>query len=230
MAFVFCMICILCVMLGSGLSTKPSPCKGDWELIFHAPSGNGEQFLKSWKTKHNKCDIMSGICPCSMKNGCLPPNARMEKYKTTMKTLRSPYIDFWSCLNIKKVKIELTIQGKTMAFIEFDGRGSNYLNWFHNSRIIKTSWTDMQKSGSYNFFSIDKETKYGRHFFINKKYHGCPGDEGWLVVADSIGSKPCQWEKQKTYPQFLYGKQGKSTIWNNMKFGRADVLNIYIQR
>lgn len=39
-----------------------------------------------------------------MKNGCLPPNARMEKYKRNMKTLRSPYIDYWNCLNIKKVK------------------------------------------------------------------------------------------------------------------------------
>lgn len=55
-----------------------------------------------------------------------------------------------------QVKIELNTQGKTMAFIEFDGRGSNSLNWFHNNRIIKTSWTDMQKSGSYNFFSMDK--------------------------------------------------------------------------
>lgn len=55
-----------------------------------------------------------------------------------------------------QVKIELNTQGKTMAFIEFDGRGSNYLNWFHNTRIIKTSWTDIQKSGSYYFFSIDK--------------------------------------------------------------------------
>eukprot|EP00105_Crassostrea_gigas_P006254 XP_011420119.1 PREDICTED: uncharacterized protein LOC105322914 [Crassostrea gigas] len=82
----------------------------------------------------------------------------------------------------------------------------------------------------FNQYIKSRETRHGRHFFINKKYHGCPGDEGWLVVADSIGSKPCQWEKQKTYPQFLYAKQGKSTIWNNMKFGRADVLNIYIQR
>lgn len=27
-----------------------------------------------------------------------------------------------------QVKIELNTQGKTMAFIDFDGRGSNYLN------------------------------------------------------------------------------------------------------
>lgn len=77
---------------------------GTWELFFHAPSGNGEEVLKAWKTIHDNCDIISGICLCSMKNGCLPLNARMEKYKRNMKTLRSPYIDYWNCLNIKKVK------------------------------------------------------------------------------------------------------------------------------
>lgn len=230
MASVFCVTFILFAVFGSEVSTESNPCKGKWELFFHAPSGNGEEVLKAWKTRHNNCDIISGICPCSMKNGCLPLNARMEKYKRNMKTLRSPYIDYWNCLNIKKVKIELNTQGKTMAFIEFDGRGSNYLNWFHNSRIIKTSWTDMQKSGSYNFFSIDKETSYSRKFFINKNYGGCAKDAGWLVVTDINGSKPCTWEQQKPYPQFLYAKEGKMTIWNDMKFGKADVLNIYVQR
>nr|XP_034318179.1 uncharacterized protein LOC105337979 isoform X1 [Crassostrea gigas] len=219
MGFVFCVTFILFAVFGSEVSTETDPCKEKWELFFHAPSGNGEEVLKAWKTRHNNCDILSGICPCSVKNGCLPLRARIEKYKTNMKTLRSPYIDYWNCLNIKKVKIELNTEGKTVAFIEFDGRGSNSLNWFHNSRIIKTSWTDMQKSGSYNVFSIDKVTRAGRHFYINKKYNGCPGDEGWLVVTDTNGSKPCTWEQQKPYPQFMYGMQGKQTIWNDMKFG-----------
>lgn len=68
----------------------------------------------------------------------------------------------------------------------------------------------------FNQYIKTRETKYGRHFFINKKYHGCPGDEGWLVVTDTNGSKPCTWEQQKPYPQFMYGMQGKQTIWNDM--------------
>lgn len=57
---------------------------------------------------------------------------------------------------VLQVKFELNVQGDTVAFIEFDGRNSNYLNWFHNSRILKSSWNDMHKSQTYNFFSIDK--------------------------------------------------------------------------
>lgn len=76
-----------------------------WALLFHAPSGNGEKVLQAWKTTHNNCDIVSGNCPCSISNGCLPPQARLETYKSTTKVLQSPYtsIDHRDCLNINKV-------------------------------------------------------------------------------------------------------------------------------
>ena len=144
-----------------------------------------------------------------------------------------------------------------MAFIEFDGRNTDDMNWFHNSRILNSSWTDMQKAGTFNVFSINKlvlsnlftlflfafqyrlkcspklcifwndyviitflwlcfrENQYGRNFFINRSYGGCGADTGWFVVNDVSGSKPCDWEKviNETYPQFLYGKNGKVTKW-----------------
>ena len=59
-----------------------------------------------------------------------------------------------------QVKLELNSGGKTLAFIEFNGRGSNYLNWFHKSRVFNTSWTDMKKNGRYNVFAIDKFVFY----------------------------------------------------------------------
>ncbi|XP_022321224.1 uncharacterized protein LOC111123273 isoform X1 [Crassostrea virginica] len=225
----FPLACMLISMCGISIALTHL-CKDDWELVFHAPSGNGENVLKAWKTKHTNCDIVSGKCPCSITNGCLPYKARMETFRSSKRVLRSPYIDYWNCLNIQKVKLELNSGGKTLAFIEFNGRGSNYLNWFHNSRISRTSWTDMKRNGRYNYFSIDKETRYSRHFFINMKYGGCPEDAGWFVVADVINSKPCPWEKFKKYPQFLYTKNRKVGKWSNMKYGRAEFLNIYIKR
>ncbi|XP_062618861.1 uncharacterized protein LOC134280468 [Saccostrea cucullata] len=148
------------------------------------------------------------------------------------KILRSIKIDFWECLNIQKVKVELFSKDKTVAFVEFDGKDSTYMNWFHNNRVLKSSWPDMRKGGQFNIFSLNKEARYGRHFFINKSYprNGCPGDSGWFVVMDAPGSKPCRWEKQNSYPQFLYSKDEKVTKWQNMRYGRAEVLNIYIKR
>lgn len=228
MDFVFHMT-VLIVMFSIGFSAGSNYCKDNWVLFFHAPSGNGEEVLKAWKTRHNNCDIVSGICPCFISNGCLPPRVRFETFKSSTKVLRSPYIDYWDCLKISKVKLELSIQGNMVGFVEFDGKDSSSSNWFHKDRILNSSWTDMHKSQTYNVFSIDQESKYERHFFINKHYNGCPNDSGWLVVKDGNLTNPCGWEKQTSYPQFLYGQHGQVTKWNDMEYGKADVFNIYVQ-
>lgn len=79
--------------------------------------------------------------------------------------------------------------------------------------------SNLEKLGMADIFSSTRNTLDVR---VTK------GDEGWLVVADSIGSKPCKWEQQKTYPQFLYGKQGKMTIWNKKCKNLHSILYIYI--
>lgn len=225
----YVMTASLIVMLGFRFSAESNSCKENWVLFFHAQSGNGEEILNTWKTRHNSCDIVSGYCPCSISNGCLPPKARLETFRSTTKVLRSPYIDYWDCLNINKVKFELNIKGETVAFVEFDGRGSNYLNWFNNDRILNSSWTDMHKGQTYNVFSIDHQSKYDRNFFINKNYGGCPKDSGWLVVKEANFTSACEWDNQTTYPQFLYSKNGIATKWSDLEYGKADVLNIYVR-
>nr|KAG5692377.1 hypothetical protein BaRGS_007990 [Batillaria attramentaria] len=47
-----------------------------------------------------------------------------------------------------------------MAYVEFNGRGSNYMNWFSRDRIISSSWTDL-RTQPQNYFSIEG-TIYGR--------------------------------------------------------------------
>ncbi|XP_062603616.1 uncharacterized protein LOC134265425 [Saccostrea cucullata] len=216
-----CLLLTAAVLVDMAEASKP--CKGEWELIFHASSGNGQNVYRTWKTKYNKCDIFNQVCPCPIHKGCLPSNFQPEKYTNPpRKILRSPFIDFWSCLNIRKVRFELNTRGKTVAFIEFDGKGSNYLNWFDNGRILKTSWTDMHKGGSYNIFSIDKATSYSRSFYINKRHGGCNSDKGWFVVSEVPGTKHCGWEKRKPYPQFLYSKNGKVMRWNQ----RSKLMNL----
>ncbi|XP_061184824.1 uncharacterized protein LOC133192833 [Saccostrea echinata] len=211
---------ILCKIVSYGATLH----EGDWELVFHAVSGSGENVTEAWRTKYKKeCDLFKNNCPCSIKDGCLPSSFKMETLGSCpRKHLRSVKIDYWNCLDVKKVKLALNSQGKTLAFLEFDGKGSNLMNWFQNSRILNSSWTDMNKHGSYNVFSIDKENRYGRHFFVNKVYPrtGCAADEGWLVVMDFKRSGPCPCEAQKSYPQFLYSPNGTVTRWQKFDTGQ----------
>lgn len=94
---------VLYKIFGVWKLTRKNIVLDNWVLIFHARSGNGKNVLQAWKTRHNNCDIVSQICPCSISDGCLPPNARIECLKSATETLRSPFIDYWDCLKIKKV-------------------------------------------------------------------------------------------------------------------------------
>lgn len=44
--------------------------------------------------------------------------------------------------------------GKTLALLEFDGTGSNRENWFHKSRLLYSSWDDLNKKSRTNFFNM----------------------------------------------------------------------------
>ena len=59
------------------------------------------------------------------------------------------------------------------------------------------------------------ESRLGRHFYISQQHAGCQKDTGWLVVSEAEKKKPCKWEKQKPYPQFMYSRIGKATKWND---------------
>lgn len=56
----------------------------------------------------------------------------------------------------------------------------------------------------------------GKTFFINKLYGGCPADEGWLMIEED-DSHPCSYDKQPSYPAFVYAPGPTSTIWETSK-------------
>ena len=75
----------------------------------------------------------------------------------------------------------------------------------------------MTHNVNLNLFFFTRETRFSRKFFINKNYGGCDSDAGWFVVEDVRGSKPCKWDKHKSYPQFLYSRNGRITKWNALR-------------
>ena len=90
----------------------------------------------------------------------------------------------------------------------FDATGSDRLSWFSRDKLMGTlPWADIK--GPHNFFSIKGDPRYGRRFFINKAYGGCPRDEGWMVIA----GPPCDWEKKFGKNAILYSKLSTATKW-----------------
>ena len=60
---------------------------------------------------------------------------------------------------------------------------------------------------SYLCYLRDKTVD--RHFYINRNYHGCPNDKGWLMVVDTpvANYRPCKFDRlpRMKYPYIVYG-------------------------
>ncbi|XP_048769739.2 uncharacterized protein LOC125675913 isoform X2 [Ostrea edulis] len=221
------MSCISGVLISLGLVAVLTTDIGyghedNWQLIFHAVKGNGQSVLNAWNTKAPP--------QCTPNNGCLPPGFKLDHWRDNAKHLRSPLIDQWESLSIKKIRVELGGQGKTLAFLEFDGSGSNDKDWFSKSRLLHSSWADL-KTAKTNHFSIRGDERdrnpIKRHFFVNQRYAGCPNDFGWFVVLDRT-NEVCSWAKKGKAPAFLYSRGSQVVNWNQSP-GVADVMNVYIQ-
>ncbi|XP_056014658.1 uncharacterized protein LOC130052762 [Ostrea edulis] len=190
----------------------------DWQLVFQAVTGNGENVLNAWNSRSPS--------RCTIQAGCIPAGFKLDNQRDNTKHLRSPLIDKWNSLNILKIRVVFGGQGKTLAYLEFDGSGSTKNDWFSKARLLHSSWSDLKTSKTNYFSMLGDESRVTRHFFINKSYAGCPKDIGWFVVVDK--RDVCAWARQGNAPVFLYNKSSKAANWNR-DIGVADLMNVYIQ-
>ncbi|XP_056014673.1 uncharacterized protein LOC130052772 [Ostrea edulis] len=215
--FSWMLVCVLLAhdLFGSyGLSQED-----DWQLVFHAVKGNKQDVRDAWYKRSPS--------RCTPAVGCIPDGFDLDNWRDTKKHLRSPLIDQWRSLSILKIRVVLGGQGKTLAYLEFDGSGSSFINWFSKSRLLHSSWYDLKPNSRTNFFSIaEHHAHVKRHFYINRNYGGCPNDAGWFVVIDK--KDVCRWANKGVFPLFMYSKGSGLTNWNRSP-GFADVMNVYIQ-
>ncbi|XP_072017791.1 uncharacterized protein [Amphiura filiformis] len=150
-------------------------------------------------------------------------NAEARQLNTNFKGhYKSSFALHWETRNIQKVKVALSDEtaNEVMA-LKFNGVGSNHLNWFSRNRLLSAPYADICTERQ-NIFSTSGHLSYGRQWFINNMYYGCPGASGWMVVTykSHLG---CDWEQQDAKPDFMYSKRGTYTNWNiDQPLGLAD--------
>ncbi|XP_064650329.1 uncharacterized protein LOC135501867 [Lineus longissimus] len=190
--------------------------KGTWTVMFKGSAGIGKpmyDFLTS-VTKAAPMEQALSSCAC---NAC--------HYKNRL-------FDNWKKLGIKRVKLALFKGSEQVAFVTFNGVDSTETNWFAKSRLLSSSWTDLTKTSTANFFSlaghIDSPGNVYRRFFINRSYGGCKVDKGWMVVYDK-SKEPCLAVNNVTglpCPIVLYSKKNTATTYSAKDFGIADSVEI----
>jgi hypothetical protein len=111
-------------------------------------------------------------------------------------------------------------------FFTFDTTGSRSENWFALDRLISSGYTTNPTAAS-NFFSITGDTSYGRNWFINNSYGGCPSDIGWMVI--DAGTDVCTWEAPLDVIRILYSAQPGAAAWESSSVLEADVMAVFIR-
>ena len=143
---------------------------------------------------------------------------------------RNYAVDIWERLMISLVRVALFDEdGKEVAFLLFDGTGSDKMNWFSKERLLDSSWGQLRYDSALNYFSISGDAGNQRRFFTNVRYGSCPIDHGFLLVLDGNAPRPCSYEKrlgQST--QILYSKYPGGIRWSSSDFKKAAYMDISI--
>ncbi|WAR12449.1 CSP-like protein, partial [Mya arenaria] len=89
--------------------------------------------------------------------------------------------NYWDSLCIDKVKVAIFNGGIERANIIFDATGANKMNWFDQSRIISSTWTDIKYAPS-NLFSMLGNPSMGHEFMAASSGQGC-NVQGWVMIS-----------------------------------------------
>ncbi|XP_052078091.1 uncharacterized protein LOC127716016 isoform X1 [Mytilus californianus] len=197
-----CILVLVLLVVHESVSTTEV-----WFPVFIAFSGNGKPVLEAWNNQALCNDLPTSFVT-----------------QGTSRHLRNRIIDNWGTANIKTVKIEFFKNNHVVAWMSFNGRHTDKMNWFSRANLADSSFNDLESCSTFNFFSITGNSR--RKFFVNKSYHGCPGDDGWFVVIDQTPS--CPWEKKGTIPLFLYTKNFTPRNWTNDMAVPADTMIISV--
>jgi len=141
-------------------------------------------------------------------------------------------LDHWD--NIKEVAFVVYKGEQQVAFVIFDGVGSNYTSWFSEIKLLNSSWTDIKVDYTEhhaNQFSISGYRGW-RRFYINEHFFGCPNDAGWFVAMDTF-NEPCKtvWTGADTpsWPRFLYATTPTFQNWEKGDIDVADSIFVFVK-
>ncbi|GFS24761.1 collagen alpha-4(VI) chain [Elysia marginata] len=137
-------------------------------------------------------------------------------------------LENWS--NVDEVLFAIYVKGQMVHHIMFNARGTDYIHWFEERRVILSSWTDLKRL-SHNKFSISGHALVNGHhrrFLINHRYLSCPLDLGWFGAFDNLLGCPYE-TKNVAIPVFLYAPGKVVSRFQIPNVGRADAFGIFLK-
>lgn len=144
------------------------------------------------------------------------------------KHYRHPIIDDWATLNPQQVRYSIYKNEVEVAWVLFNATGSNKTNWFHKSRVLSSSYTDLTPSAYHRVFQLDfRYSNVERHFYISGSWGGCSNDDMWLCTFDN--GYGCSYDNYGNWPYILYSKLGHKANTGHMgdfDYGDCSIVTV----
>nr|KAG5703766.1 hypothetical protein BaRGS_009564 [Batillaria attramentaria] len=117
-------------------SREPVVLEDNRLLVFRLTAGNNKVAYDAYTDVGNNDDegYRANVrCGCLTVNGSLPCETHY----------RSRLLDHWPSSVIDTVRVSVYENDEEKAFVEFDGEGSTYLDWWSADRVVASSWADL---------------------------------------------------------------------------------------
>ncbi|XP_063415750.1 uncharacterized protein LOC134697417 [Mytilus trossulus] len=211
----FLILVVVCVVVQT-VSPNKSAGKGKrkkaigirfWFPVFVAFEGNGKSVYDAWRSQ-SECN------PLPTSFGTVG----------SQRHLRNSVVDDWNNANIRMVKVEFFKDSQVVAWMTFNGRNTDKMNWFSKSNLAQSSFNDLGSHSTFNYFSIAGDRQ--RKFYVNQNYGGCAKDQGWMYVLDQ--DRRCPYERIGSIPMFLYTKNFTDRNWTRNMAQPADTMVISV--
>ncbi|XP_052081841.1 uncharacterized protein LOC127719653 isoform X2 [Mytilus californianus] len=183
---------VLLIYTAVGLNIRMSRGEEEcWALVYKiSTGGNGSAynlFMSGDSLNVNDEEAMSLHCS-----------------NPSRKHFKSDIVNNWSTNGIDQVRVSVYVNGIEQIFLLFNGSKTNKTNWFDESRLMNSSYSDLNEQTNVSFFSVDGISgnaddsvgNYSRRFYIRNETTGnCEtSDYGWLFVGDELGN--CDYERK----------------------------------
>ncbi|XP_052081840.1 serine-rich adhesin for platelets-like isoform X1 [Mytilus californianus] len=215
---------VLLIYTAVGLNIRMSRGEEEcWALVYKiSTGGNGSAynlFMSGDSLNVNDEEAMSLHCS-----------------NPSRKHFKSDIVNNWSTNGIDQVRVSVYVNGIEQIFLLFNGSKTNKTNWFDESRLMNSSYSDLNEQTNVSFFSVDGISgnaddsvgNYSRRFYIRNETTGnCEtSDYGWLFVGDELGN--CDYERKiEDKPFILFSNP--PYISKALNHTLADSLAIFIK-
>ncbi|GFN75334.1 hemicentin-1 [Plakobranchus ocellatus] len=151
--------------------------QGEWTLVFRAQSSIG---VSVWDTWTNTGLHDDNPVPKDFPLPCL----RLTEYESCDRHFRSHILDNWS--NVKEVRFSLVKSDTEVAYVLFNGTGTDRDSWFSQNRIVASTWAPGIQKDTLTLTGMEGFHSEGvaRRFYLFGPHAGCPADWFYTMTLD----------------------------------------------